>query len=68
MPRKTTEEVRQLRTSTMASMRPRPDAAENVPDQGVRVGGEPGFNEAAARCRGKPGEGGEERMRNALLQ
>ena len=37
-----------------ASMRPRPDAAENVR---VARGGplcRPGFNEAAARCRGKP--------------
>ncbi len=40
-----------------ASMRPRPDAAENP----ARAGGRrrtpaprPGFNEAAARCRGKP--------------
>ena len=36
-----------------ASMRPRPDAAENVP---VPVEGRHrygGFNEAAARCRGK---------------
>ena len=37
-----------------ASMRPRPDAAENPgwsPASAARSGG--GFNEAAARCRGK---------------
>ena len=37
-----------------ASMRPRPDAAENVLPADLRyavLGG--GFNEAAARCRGK---------------
>ena len=37
-----------------ASMRPRPDAAENARQSASapRPGG--GFNEAAARCRGKP--------------
>ena len=36
-----------------ASMRPRPDAAENI--LGAAEHGEAaGFNEAAARCRGKP--------------
>ena len=42
-----------------ASMRPRPDAAENAA-RGARAGGRAtGFNEAAARCRGKhAGPGG----------
>ena len=41
-----------------ASMRPRPDAAENKHDEIVILLGPQGFNEAAARCRGKraPGE------------
>ena len=37
-----------------ASMRPRPDAAENAQTHGCRHHGARGFNEAAARCRGKP--------------
>ena len=36
-----------------ASMRPRPDAAENPRRPGIDTGWRPGFNEAAARCRGK---------------
>ena len=36
-----------------ASMRPRPDAAENAEDGACRTPGGDGFNEAAARCRGK---------------
>ena len=36
-----------------ASMRPRPDAAENSPLDGVVSMCSTGFNEAAARCRGK---------------
>ena len=36
-----------------ASMRPRPDAAENYATALPSGGGAPGFNEAAARCRGK---------------
>ena len=35
-------------------MRPRPDAAENVDTANPRPSGRYGFNEAAARCRGKP--------------
>ena len=35
-----------------ASMRPRPDAAENGEGGGIEMS-TPGFNEAAARCRGK---------------
>ena len=36
-----------------ASMRPRPDAAENAVQEDRGVLRRPGFNEAAARCRGK---------------
>ena len=36
-----------------ASMRPRPDAAENGRGPSIRTIGRRGFNEAAARCRGK---------------
>ena len=38
-----------------ASMRPRPDAAENSAERVRLPGALGGFNEAAARCRGKPG-------------
>ena len=37
-----------------ASMRPRPDAAENAPGHGLIPSNPARFNEAAARCRGKP--------------
>ena len=51
-----------------ASMRPRPDAAEN-PDAGVAVlAGHRGFNEAAARCRGKPAAALEAFFRQPGLQ
>ena len=48
------ESIPYFRAYHMASMRPRPDAAENA-----RTGPPPAcrsscFNEAAARCRGKP--------------
>ena len=36
-------------------MRPRPDAAENRRWRTGRTGCSGSFNEAAARCRGKPG-------------
>ena len=38
-------------------MRPRPDAAENDRRAADRRDLEDGFNEAAARCRGKPETG-----------
>ena len=38
----------------MASMRPRPDAAENPSRPAALPHGSARFNEAAARCRGKP--------------
>ena len=54
MPRKTRVEVDVAGRAADASMRPRPDAAENLfaGDADVDVGRR--FNEAAARCRGKP--------------
>ena len=41
-------------TGMLASMRPRPDAAENAATRRQPSGGASCFNEAAARCRGKP--------------
>ena len=41
-----------------ASMRPRPDAAENGAAVARSKRQPAGFNEAAARCRGKPGRRG----------
>ena len=48
-----------------ASMRPRPDAAENLPRRRTARRGCRRFNEAAARCRGKPraAPGGPRRLR-----
>ena len=54
MPRKT-DGCRAVRGVVfLASMRPRPDAAENHPNLRDRLFSPEGFNEAAARCRGKP--------------
>ena len=54
MPRKTEHAARAARYAADTSMRPRPDAAENRRGgRAVRTRG-PHFNEAAARCRGKP--------------
>ena len=54
MPRKTRPVPAAARPSPRASMRPRPDAAENaVASRSPRIT-VTGFNEAAARCRGKP--------------
>ena len=53
MPRKTESEIQTLVERVVASMRPRPDAAENRFDYGARAILDAGFNEAAARCRGK---------------
>ena len=52
-----------------ASMRPRPDAAENprLHDDGGREW-RSGFNEAAARCRGKLDFGGAESVSGIPLQ
>ena len=53
MPRKTNKLVRDMEPSAVASMRPRPDAAENTTGAGTPAPAAPCFNEAAARCRGK---------------
>ena len=46
---------RRLPDARLASMRPRPDAAENPQKGGnEKTAATMGFNEAAARCRGKP--------------
>ena len=54
MPRKTSCAARSPLASRAASMRPRPDAAENGEKISVPVPRCVCFNEAAARCRGKP--------------
>ena len=53
MPRKTHESMKLQTSKLEASMRPRPDAAENSAAAAARAPGASGFNEAAARCRGK---------------
>ena len=55
MPRKTLPDVLRDWADAEASMRPRPDAAENGRRQRVGKSSWLGFNEAAARCRGKRG-------------
>ena len=54
MPRKTCERCGDLRSLTLASMRPRPDATENMVTYQRPGRIHAGFNEAAARCHGKP--------------
>ena len=53
MPRKTRVAEPQCSPPPVASMRPRPDAAENTAVVADWLSALPGFNEAAARCRGK---------------
>ena len=53
MPRKTVRGVLTGGGDMAASMRPRPDAAENGPRRRPRAARAGCFNEAAARCRGK---------------
>ena len=53
MPRKTNGRFWHWNVHTDASMRPRPDAAENSVGRRGKPCGECRFNEAAARCRGK---------------
>ena len=57
-PRPDAAENRSARTTStraaVASMRPRPDAAENRAGAGNSIRRRRRFNEAAARCRGKP--------------
>ena len=64
MPRKNDRAIAPLRGPGLASMRPRPDAAEKLP---TSVFVTPfffsRFNEAAARCRGKTRRGGRRRRR-----
>ena len=70
MPRKTVAAGHAAVCIGAASMRPRPDAAEN-PTFGGRAGSGSGrrFNEAAARCRGKPhSRRSSSAMRAAVLQ
>ena len=54
MPRKTRRVEERQSDVVFASMRPRPDAAENPGRMRWRRAGRRRFNEAAARCRGKP--------------
>ena len=49
----------------LASMRPRPDAAENDSDSRKVITEYTGFNEAAARCRGKPRVASATRLRRS---
>ena len=53
MPRKTAAGGLFQQRARQASMRPRPDAAENAAQDTRRRVGIGCFNEAAARCRGK---------------
>ena len=53
MPRKTAARIAQQAAGAAASMRPRPDAAENSSPQAKVSTVARRFNEAAARCRGK---------------
>ena len=53
MPRKTNGAAEEQRRQHRASMRPRPDAAENADGRHLVGAAVAGFNEAAARCRGK---------------
>ena len=56
MPRKTpADDGPSVGSESAASMRPRPDAAENVDFPVLASRLLNGFNEAAARCRGKLG-------------
>ena len=63
MPRKTCPFVHPVKP-VCASMRPRPDAAENVRVELPLPRGRPRFNEAAARCRGKRQRGERRRDRH----
>ena len=57
MPRKTEPPQRPDPRTLTASMRPRPDAAENIlTEVAILTEVRTCFNEAAARCRGKPGK------------
>ena len=69
MPRKTAARLDEAARHLRASMRPRPDAAENAPPiSNSGFGPSPGFNEAAARCRGKRVIGAATRRLQLVLQ
>ena len=57
MPRKTRGQPALAGAPSEASMRPRPDAAENRAGRPPRPRRSIRFNEAAARCRGKRAQG-----------
>ena len=57
MPRKTMSGAYRAIMGECASMRPRPDAAENQQLKHDPMDAAHCFNEAAARCRGKPAGG-----------
>ena len=57
MPRKNQMKQRKQISVLIASMRPRPDAAEKLSVLQDTYGRYLGFNEAAARCRGKTRRG-----------
>ena len=68
MPRKTPASSSADARALLASMRPRPDAAENAAPERGADGFRRGFNEAAARCRGKLAEDGATARASFLLQ
>ena len=68
MPRKTGRPGREAEAQESASMRPRPDAAENRQDALYAGHALRRFNEAAARCRGKPSAAYLLGQHDALLQ
>ena len=68
MPRKTDAAGGQRDRRGDASMRPRPDAAENRPPTKTGRPSGPRFNEAAARCRGKLGFKNLDELMGKLLQ
>ena len=68
MPRKTVTGPPVIGAPHVASMRPRPDAAENPQVARGVSGSTSRFNEAAARCRGKPSTAGAHGPRSAKLQ
>ena len=53
MPRKTADTALDTPAHKPASMRPRPDATENLPESSRPSSAAACFNEAAARCHGK---------------
>ena len=68
MPRKTEPVQQPSQPPKVASMRPRPDAAENSRSIGGIATTTCRFNEAAARCRGKPAVVARDDLTKLLLQ